>query len=175
MDSDGFYTTSPAGIAPDTGATRLDWPSVNLEHLANAVLTLKAAGWPSTFLMVYDEVWLMQSAVAALVLATTGNKPNMDMLIFNVDPNVDEAGFTPHRDRQPADVAASFRADGSPKYATCWVALRDATPDNSCLYMIPKFADPGNIKPLSHRYLFNARTKIGAARPSVKRVGAAYP
>ena len=40
----------------------------------------------------YDEVWRMQTAVAELVFATTGNKPNMDMLIFNVDPNVDEAG-----------------------------------------------------------------------------------
>lgn len=34
----------------------------------------------------------LQPAVAELVFATTGNKPNMDMLIFNVDPNVDEAG-----------------------------------------------------------------------------------
>ena len=37
----------------------------------------------------------------------------------------------------------SFRGDGTPKYATAWVALTDASPDNSCLYFIPKDADPG--------------------------------
>ena len=29
------------------------------------------------------------------------------------------------------------------KYTTCWVALTDAMPDNSCLYVIPSKFDPG--------------------------------
>jgi hypothetical protein len=30
------------------------------------------------------------------------------MLAFHVDPNKGEAGFTPHRDRQPIDVAGTW-------------------------------------------------------------------
>ena len=44
-------------------------------------------------------------------------------------------------------IAASFQPDGSPRYATAWVALSDATPDNSCLYCIPAHADPGYHAP----------------------------
>lgn len=54
-------------------------------------------------------------------------------------------GFSPHRDRQPQDVKGSFRADGSPKYATCWISLDEAHPSNSCLYVIPRGSDPGYV------------------------------
>lgn len=75
--------------------------------------------------------------------AATGNAPNMDMLAWRVDAAAGEAGFSPHRDRQPDDAAASFRADGTPRYATCWLALADATPDTGCLYVVPRGRDPG--------------------------------
>lgn len=43
-------------------------------------------------------------------------------------------------------MASSFRPDGTPKYATCWLALSAAHCDNSCLYIIPKYLDPGYLK-----------------------------
>jgi hypothetical protein len=55
-----------------------------------------------------------------------------------VDPNRGDVGFSPHRDRQPDDAPATFRADGSAMYATMWVPLTRATPENSCLYVIPR-------------------------------------
>lgn len=61
-----------------------------------------------------------------------------DILAWRIDPSRGQAGFSPHRDRQPDDAAATFRADGSARYATLWVPFVDATPDNSCLYCIPK-------------------------------------
>ena len=30
-------------------------------------------------------------------------------------------------------------------YSTLWLPLTDATPDNSCLYVIPKQFDPGYV------------------------------
>ena len=75
------------------------------------------AGWPSTFLLVYDAVWQLQRDIVAPIMhATTGNPPNCDMLALLIDPAEGAAGFTPHRDRQPKDVPNSFRPDGSPKY-----------------------------------------------------------
>jgi hypothetical protein len=56
-----------------------------------------------------------------------------------VDPNRGDAGFSPHRDRQPDDSPATFRPDGSAMYATMWVPLTPATPENSCLYVIPRW------------------------------------
>jgi ectoine hydroxylase-related dioxygenase (phytanoyl-CoA dioxygenase family) len=65
------------------------------------------------------------------------------MLAWRVDARRGEAGFAPHRDRQPDSAPASFRADGSPKYASCWLAVTDATPETGCLYVIPRAQDPG--------------------------------
>lgn len=85
------------------------------------------------------QVWAMvQQASAVMQAATGGNLCNMDILTWLVDPNRGDAGFSPHRDRQPDDTPATFRPDGSAKYATMWVPLTPATPENSCLYVIPR-------------------------------------
>ena len=65
------------------------------------------------------------------------------MLAWHIAPRA--AGFSPHRDRQPADSPGSFRDDGAAKLTTCWVPLTDATPENSCLYAIPRAHDPGYV------------------------------
>ena len=80
-------------------------------------------------MLVYDQVWQLLDRLRPAVAAATGNQPNFDMLAFLVDPNRGDAGFSPHRDRQPDDAPGSFRADGSPKYATVWLALTKATPE----------------------------------------------
>jgi hypothetical protein len=43
-----------------------------------------------------------------------------------VDPRRGDAGFSPHRDRQPDDTPCSFRADGTPMYATVWIPFTGA-------------------------------------------------
>lgn len=49
-----------------------------------------------------------------------------------------------HTEQHSAQVVEdSFRSDGSPKYCTVWVALSDATPENSCLTVLPKYVDSG--------------------------------
>ena len=93
---------------------------------------------------VFDEAWMLLYRLGKMVMApVTNNEISLDMLAWCVSPADGQAGFSPHRDRQPEDVPGSFRSDGMAKYTTCWVALSDATPDASCLYMIPKQFDPG--------------------------------
>eukprot|EP00877_Chromochloris_zofingiensis_P008660 jgi/Chrzof1/4047/Cz13g18120.t1 len=130
-----------AGIAQvPSGLLQL---SVNNRDLAVAVVQLLQHGWPPSFLMVFDELWCIIHQLSGVMKEVTGNACNMDVLAWYVDPNQGQRGFAPHRDRQPDDAAATFRADGSAMYATCWVPFTAATPDNSCLYVIPKYADPG--------------------------------
>ncbi|KAG2440535.1 hypothetical protein HYH02_010413 [Chlamydomonas schloesseri] len=121
----------------------LQW-GVDVHVLARSMVALMQAGWPASFLIMYDEVWaLVQQASSLMAGATGGNACNMDVLCWYVDPNAGAAGFSPHRDRQPDNSPATFRPDGTAMYSTCWVPLTDACPENSCLYVVPRWADPG--------------------------------
>ena len=105
---------------------------------------LRRAGWPATFILMYDEAWQLADLANQKMRSLTSNINNGDMLAWDIDPNRDEAGFSPHRDRQPDDIPSSFHStSGMPKYSTAWIALTDATPENSCLYVVPKMFDPG--------------------------------
>lgn len=66
--------------------------------------------------------------VSRIMELATGNRCNMDLLAWYIDPNSDQAGFSPHRDRQPDDSPASFRQDGTPMYSTCWIPFTGAGP-----------------------------------------------
>ncbi|CAE8581629.1 unnamed protein product [Polarella glacialis] len=65
------------------------------------------------------------------------------MYVFNIAQRTG-AGWDIHRDRWDLDTAnllPTFHADGTPKYATVWIALSEATPLNSCIYCLPKGSD----------------------------------
>ena len=96
--------------------------------------------------------------------ATTANGDNEDLLLVAPSPHGPEAtgtavppppappratmpppltsGWAPHRDR-PLAGEESFRRNGAPMYTTVWVPLTDATPESSCLYLVPAEDDPG--------------------------------
>jgi hypothetical protein len=61
-----------------------------------------------------------------------------DFWLWNVDPAKGEAGWKPHRDRGHL----ALRDDGGPISLTTWIPLSDATPLNSCMYVVPAHADP---------------------------------
>ena len=142
LAADGFFTLPPEV---------LPWSS-SLKAMRIGVRRLIKRGWPASCLLVYDEVWAMAHELSALMAAVSGGcTHSLDTLAWSVTPAAGQAGFAPHRDRQPADVAASFRADGTPKYCTAWVALSAATTENSCLYLVPRQHDPGYDAGDDHR------------------------
>lgn len=114
-------------------------------RLKKAITSLHKRGYPASFVLLYDETWEMaRLALQTLDEAThPSNVFNFDILAWYIDPREGVAGFSPHRDRQPDDVSNSFHPDGRAKYVTLWTALSNATPENSCLYVIPKQYDPG--------------------------------
>mmetsp|Transcript_7178 Transcript_7178/g.21891 ORF Transcript_7178/g.21891 Transcript_7178/m.21891 type:complete len:405 (-) Transcript_7178:180-1394(-) len=116
-----------------------------VERLKEGADRLVRDNYPAVFLLLFDEAWLVMDRLTSLLQYVGGPKNvfNGDALVWHLDPNKNQAGFSPHRDRQPDDIAASFHADGLPKYLTCWLALSPATPENSCLYVIPRPHDPG--------------------------------
>lgn len=118
-----------------------------VDVLRRGAEVLEGKGWPATFLILFDETWAALEAIRPVIEATGGpkNRCNGDILAWLIDPSTGAAGFSPHRDRQPERIADSFHKDGKPKYMTCWIALSDATPENSCLYVLPRGADPGYL------------------------------
>eukprot|EP00934_Nitzschia_sp_Nitz4_P002853 Nitzschia sp. Nitz4//scaffold18_size181773//43016//44521//NITZ4_001902-RA/size181773-processed-gene-0.192-mRNA-1//1//CDS//3329539972//2843//frame0 len=110
-------------------------------------------GLPATFVFLFDETWQLAQQSNRILEASCHpkNQFHLDLLAWCIGPG--DSGFSPHRDRQPVDAPASFHhASGSdsaleeePKFVTHWVALSEATPQNSCLYMIPKPLDPGYV------------------------------
>lgn len=99
---------------------------------------------PATFILLFDETWQL-ACQSKDVLEKASHKKNIfnyDLLAWHISPG--SPGFSPHRDRQPDDASSTFHSDDQQaKFITNWIALSDATPENSCLYMIPKPYDPG--------------------------------
>ena len=124
-----------------------------ISNLAKGITFLhKSHGLPATFILLFDEAWeLAFHPSTQQIISQTNHEKNVfnyDILAWYIDPSEGVSGFSPHRDRQPSNemVPRSFHEDGQAKYITLWIALTNATPQNSCLYVIPKQYDPGYTK-----------------------------
>ncbi|QDZ17755.1 putative phytanoyl-CoA dioxygenase [Chloropicon primus] len=115
-------------------------------RIRKGIETLKEHGWPASFIFLYDDAWVLAARMATLMRSVGENEISYDMLAWNVNQEAGEGGFSPHRDRQPDDASATFRECGMAMYTTCWVPLTRASPDNSCLHVIPRQHDPGYVK-----------------------------
>ena len=112
---------------------------LDLAVMADTVRRFTAAGIPPVFGFLFDEFWAPFHALDAMyggLLGPYGFLP--DFWVWNVDPASAEAGWRPHRDR--GHIA--LRGDGGPVSLTTWIPLSDATPLNSCMYVLPAHADP---------------------------------
>eukprot|EP01128_Nolandella_sp_AFSM9_P011263 TRINITY_DN798_c0_g1_i1.p1 TRINITY_DN798_c0_g1~~TRINITY_DN798_c0_g1_i1.p1 ORF type:complete len:496 (-),score=102.51 TRINITY_DN798_c0_g1_i1:153-1640(-) len=166
MREEGYFQISEEMLGLATFGMSSLVPTV----LARSVVQLRQSGWDPTYLNMYDEAWAILAVVSRIMFKVTGNRPNMDMLSWLVDPNQNAKGFSPHRDRQPPFPSRTFYGaahegikgevphessesvaeenvvidnGGQPHYSTCWIPFTDACPDNSCLYVIPAHHDPG--------------------------------
>lgn len=85
-----------------------------IELLTKAAKILEKENLPTSFLLLYDEIWAILSYLEPMLSQVSGGcECNMDLLCWYIRPG--KSGFSPHRDRQPDDVPSSFRSDGSPK------------------------------------------------------------
>jgi ectoine hydroxylase-related dioxygenase (phytanoyl-CoA dioxygenase family) len=112
-----------------------------VEKLRKGIEVLHELQLPATFILMFDETWELAKLSRRHVLdkATASSHGfHFDILAWHVT----KGGFSPHRDRQPEDPSSTFEKEDA-KFVTHWIALSDATTQNSCLYVIPKSHDPG--------------------------------
>ena len=122
-------------------------PEGTRQQLTAAVERLVAAGLPPGFVLVYDEFLQLIAALMATWQPLLGADVVMvprDFWVFHVpagDPLFDgTAAFGPHRDADAPD--ARLLAGELPSILNIWLALRDVSTDDSCMYVVPADADP---------------------------------
>lgn len=108
--------------------------------LRKAIINLRGKGINPSFVFVYDEFWTISRQLNRLLTPVLGETYQQlpDFWAWYLDPQREDAGWRPHRDRIHGDT---IYPDGMPKSVTVWVALTDATPLNGCIYMLPAHLD----------------------------------
>lgn len=101
-----------------------------IDGLRAVIGRLQELGYPASFCLLFDQTWELAASSKSMLSASTAeaNRFQFDILAWYIE----KEGFSPHRDRQPKNAAATF-VDGNAKFATQWIALTPATPENSCL------------------------------------------
>ncbi len=116
----------------------LNW-GVDIPRMVETVRALSRAGAPPAFAFIYDEFWLPFRRLGPVIRSLLGPYAVVpDFWAWDVDAARGESGWAPHRDRG----AVSLFPDGSPKSLTAWIPLTPATPLSSCMYVVPRGADP---------------------------------
>ncbi len=112
---------------------------------------------PPVFAFVYDEFWEFQARLQFMVESFLGKDSKLmpTVWIWYVDASKEKAilkeddkelatrslysGFYgPHRDKGKRGL----NPDGSPKILSFWLPLTEASPLNSCIYLVPANRDP---------------------------------
>ena len=108
--------------------------------LADAVTRCRALDIPPAFIFLFDEAWECFYAQDTMIRFFLGDdyKVLPDFWTWHVDPQADEAGWRPHRDKGRAALAPNR----TPTSLTIWIPLTEATPQNGCMYILPANRDP---------------------------------
>ena len=131
--------------------------------IGQSVKKLVRFNLPPVLVWVYDEPWecfrRLESVIGHFLGADYKILP--DFWAWHVDPQNNEAGWRPHRDKNVGSLAA----DGAPLSLTCWIPLSEANPLNSCMYVVPAYLDPN----------YNKNGGADLPRPHVARALPAKP
>ena len=108
-------------------------------NIREGIKYLKSRNIPVPFIFTYCEPWMIQSKLSKVIKSLFGDEYCLlpEFWAWYVDPNNEEAGWGPHRDKG----RWSLFENGEPISLTVWIPLTDATIDNSCMYVIPANRD----------------------------------
>jgi hypothetical protein len=120
-------------------------PPAVASGLRLAVERLRALKLPPIFIFVYDEAWRLGARLAPALRALLGGPYAQvpGFWVWHLDARREAAGWPPHRDLGPHAVYPG----GAPKIVTLWIPLSDATPENGCIYIVPRHLDTPGLSP----------------------------
>lgn len=120
-----------------------------LDVMASSIALLKHHNITPAWCFVYDEFWILTTRVHSYIESLLGKNYYKlpDMWAWYIDPTQRERGWEVHRDRSAGNVLD----DGMPLSLTIWIPLTNATIENGCMHVVPKYKDP-NFSKLDYRY-----------------------
>lgn len=119
-------------------------PESDLDRLAACVSSVMAAGHSPGYALVYDDFFQVLASLGVLLTGILGRDFQMvpDEPDVYFIPTADAAsGTPPHRDSLRFPEA--YDPLGVPTLVNLWIPITDATPENSCMYVVPAHLDPG--------------------------------
>lgn len=117
-------------------------PEYVLSPLRETIYTLSRHHIHPVFAFIFDEFWSVIRMLSGLLTAALGEGFLLtpDFWAQYVDIADEKGGLNMHRDRGAINTVR--HEDGMPEMLTLWIPLTDATPLNSCMYILPGSKDP---------------------------------
>ncbi|MBX2830062.1 MAG: phytanoyl-CoA dioxygenase family protein [Rhodospirillales bacterium] len=111
-------------------------PTEELAKLRQGIETLVANELSPALIYLYDEAWQVFRRLKPLLSHFLGERIALlpHFWAWHVDPGHDGRGWPPHRDYQ----GESAIGDDMLISLSLWVPLSNATPDNGCMYVLPR-------------------------------------
>jgi hypothetical protein len=133
LGADGYFASPPLVDSSDAG------------QLIAIARRLSEHGYPVALAAVYDSFWRLFEGLDRLIAPMLGERylivPNT-LWMYYLPPGSGVGGWSagpPHRDAYGPDP--HLLRTGMPGIINIWIALTDATPLNSCIYVLPAGVD----------------------------------
>lgn len=122
-------------------------PEKELLLLRRAIENIVEHGLPAAMIYLYDEAWRVFMRLRPLLRHFLGDRIALlpHFWAWHVDPGKDGRGWPPHRDYEGESVIG----DDLIISLSLWVPLGDATPENGCMYVLPRNFELEYEKPVT--------------------------
>lgn len=129
LREEGYFQTTPV------------IPPAMLQEMSECIRTVREHGFPVMFSLVYDVFYQAFGHFDGVLSGILGSNYKLipNFWVYYIEPSDEGKGFEPHRD---AEYAGAIAADGTPTVLTLWITVTEATPLNSCMYILPRNRDP---------------------------------
>ena len=115
-------------------------PQTLIKEMRQCIDNVRNAGFPVMFALLYDVFYEGLACFDPVVSAALGRHYRLipNFWLYYIGTSDEETGFQPHRDTEYTDT---IDENGLPSVLTLWIAVTDATPLNSCIYLVPANRD----------------------------------
>ena len=116
-------------------------PAPMLREMRECIEVVRQHGLPVMFALVYDVFYRAFVHLDPVLTHLLGRQYKLvpNFWVYYIEPSDADKGFEPHRDAEYPDT---IDASGLPTVLTLWITVTEATPLNSCMYILPKDRDP---------------------------------
>tara|TARA_Y100001935_G_C17309904_1_gene515080 strand:- start:5493 stop:6281 length:789 start_codon:yes stop_codon:yes gene_type:complete len=115
-------------------------PASIFDPLNDAFDALKSAEILPVGIITHPLFWQIVQALDPII-ENILNEPYVilpETWAWDIDPNKSNKGWAPHREK----LFSCVNSDGMPMSLSCWFPITPATPENSCMYVLPASDDP---------------------------------